>query len=358
MTKKRRKKIRRKRRSAPKPKLKKRKKRPAPKPRLKKRRPTRRPSRKKPRRKKPRPKPRPKSRLKRRPPTPKVREVLVSGPPLLLADVIAGRFFPPSEAPPRRSLADAIRAALPELPPKVAPPPRLPPAPPVLTEEQRDKLREIMAPEQMRAIEEALKPRLPPALPPSLPPPVPAPGKPVRKPRKPPVKAPPPVAIRVDVWTLIDRATEEGARRMMGRGHDGAASIAGNADGSIDAEVRVRAIPHGMKVNEILLDLEHSLRDLLGPGWPKGVAPAWISAGVRFPARPHEIDDEDFRKEYKVVRGLAEAFVHWQRQSKLAENFLTTRLIAKKLHAAGRLKPEQIIVRVHWNPDNNRPRRR
>lgn len=212
-----------------------------------------------------------------------------------------------------------------------------------------------MAPDQMRAIEEALRPRLPPALPPPV---LPAPPKPPKKPRKPPPKAPKPVAIRVDVWTIIDHAVEEGARRVMARGHDGAASIAGNADGSIDAEVRVRAIPHGILVNDILLDLEHALRDLLGPGWPKGVAPAWLSVGVRFPARGNEMDDADFRKEYKVVRGLAEAFVHWQRQSKLAENFVTARVVARRLHNAGRLKPEQIIVRVHWNPDNNRPRRR
>jgi hypothetical protein len=162
---------------------------------------------------------------------------------------------------------------------------------------------------------------------------------------------PAPKAIPVSTWTLIQAAIEQGARMLITRGYDAAEAIAGNADGSIDAEVRVRAIPHGVKVNEVLLDAEHALRDRLGPLM-------WISVGVRFPARPEEEKDEDFRKEYRVVRGLAEVYVHWQRHTKLADNFQTSRVITRRLRDVGRLKPEQVIIRIHWNPENRKPRRK
>lgn len=114
-----------------------------------------------------------------------------------------------------------------------------------------------------------------------------------------------------------------------------------NADGTIDAELRVKP-KRGQQVNDVFLDMESVSRP---------VPRTWVSTGVRYEPR----ESEEF---YVRFRGMSQANANYQRSSRLSLNFVTGRQINTAMQRRGRRKAEQVFLRIHWNESNKQPERK
>lgn len=119
-----------------------------------------------------------------------------------------------------------------------------------------------------------------------------------------------------------------------------------NMDGSVDGEMAVK-VPRGTSASDLITLIEESFNY-------KGFSPGiWISVGERFVIKE---DDEVYRRN----KGMHDASTYYRRakRSKLADAFLMARekITAGMEHKLGR-KADTVYVRLHWNPDNARPKR-
>lgn len=133
-----------------------------------------------------------------------------------------------------------------------------------------------------------------------------------------------------------------------------------NRDGSVDGEFRV-FIKRGVTPRDALLILETYFQ-------PR--AETWVSVGVRIPPRPQEkVTGQLVTKDGRPItrgKGIVEAGAYYQRSSRSGENFETVREgdgtkenkgIITNMADAGRLKPTQVYIRVHWNKMDVKPTR-
>jgi hypothetical protein len=163
-----------------------------------------------------------------------------------------------------------------------------------------------------------------------------------------------PVAARYAIEGMLNRAKrglenpEPGEAESLGlkQSLDISVSSFEYVSGSIDGMLTIRAIPRGVSVHKLLVYMESRFGE---------VPETFISVGLRYSA-PEGIKSADYR-----YRGLAVAHTNYQRSSlrrKIRENFGIARQVNENLTDKRRKKPEQIFVKVHWNPDNVRPERK
>lgn len=115
-----------------------------------------------------------------------------------------------------------------------------------------------------------------------------------------------------------------------------------NKDASVDGEVRF-TIPKGINLRDVLLLAENAMKV------PRG---QWLSVGF-----VHDISglSAEVMKRYLRYRGKARTQAYWSRSAKKALHFLTARRIARNIARKRRRKPEQVIIKLHWNPWREKP---
>jgi hypothetical protein len=119
-----------------------------------------------------------------------------------------------------------------------------------------------------------------------------------------------------------------------------------NLSGSVDGQLTVRAIPRGLRLHDLLLDME-----AMFPSVPE----SFVSVGLRYRGK-EGIKSADYRH-----KGMYVAHANYQRTAraiKIRENFLTARNIVNSLEEHNRNKPQQVVVNYHWNPEGRRPIRK
>ena len=162
-----------------------------------------------------------------------------------------------------------------------------------------------------------------------------------KKPKKKPEKKPKPRSKKGKAFEAIKKVMDF-AKACLKSDYAVDTRIHENKDGSIDSELRIKP-KRGQQVNDIFLDME---------GCVTAIPNTWVSTGIRY--KPRE------REEYYIrFKGLSQANSYYQRntQRKLATNFVTGRRINERMEVKGRRKPEQVIMRVHWNAKNTKPER-
>ena len=173
-----------------------------------------------------------------------------------------------------------------------------------------------------------------------------------------------------DILALIADATEAQIRDMLDKARSGLTStketanleikrpldvltrIHVNRDKSIDSELTI-IVPRGMSPRRMIVALER---------YTSKIPDTWVSVGVRVPPRPEEtvsglFVDLKSHKPKKRGKGAYQAGTYYQHSDSQKYNFATGRKIVSNFANAGRRKPEQVYIRIHWNPDNRKPTR-
>lgn len=114
-----------------------------------------------------------------------------------------------------------------------------------------------------------------------------------------------------------------------------------NKDGTADAELRI-SITKPADINSVLTEIEEQLTA------PKGV---WISVGFRYDVREGE-------PIYRRVGGMSQVQSHYRRGSRRQYAFAAAKKINKGLRKAGRLKATEILIRMHANLKDEKPKRK
>ena len=318
--------------------------------------------------------------VKKKPPLPPRRVPVKKKPPL----------------PPRRPPVKKKPPLPPRRPPtkKKPPPPRRPPVKKPLPPPRRPPVKK-KPPLPSRRVPVKKKPPLPSRRPPvKKKPPLPARRPPVKK--KPlPVKKKPPLLPRkkrrLPARELPAKKKPPKKRRyptFMGRaaaadelilsklgvmmgalvdaypGLDVGVKSFVNADGTVDGELRMRDLPDEWRTVDGMPDLVAALSDavhVMGafPTRPTMGGAFWVSFGLRFgPKDLREV--EEMAKAYKRFRGLFQVGAYHSPASVLSailNNALTIRHLVETMWEKRDLPPVQLLVRVVWTPDGQRPGR-
>lgn len=137
-----------------------------------------------------------------------------------------------------------------------------------------------------------------------------------------------------------------------------------NADGTVDAELRIGNLPSEWRSIEglplIVSALSEALRGMGAfPSEPTMGGAFWISFGVRFgPSSQKEI--LQFARIYKRFRGLLQIGVHYTSADALTgmlNNAAGIRMLIERLWQRRDLPPVQLLVRVTWTPKAGREQR-
>jgi hypothetical protein len=116
-------------------------------------------------------------------------------------------------------------------------------------------------------------------------------------------------------------------------------------DGSIDGEILL-PVGRGENPRQKIDDLERALSRRRLP------TDTFLATGFRFP--PSEGMD---RSAYDRHRGLFQVFTNFQYKASYPVAYATTIEIISRTTKRGYRKPQQILVRVHWNPEGIKPKR-
>ena len=120
------------------------------------------------------------------------------------------------------------------------------------------------------------------------------------------------------------------------------------ADDTVDGEFTIQ-VPRGTAVEDII----KQLRDAFGVD-PEGLGYGyWLSVGQRYVIKE---DDEVYRRH----KGMNEINTYYSRMrtSKIIPVFGSARTkMTRGAERKFRRKAESVFIRLHWNPDNEKPRR-
>lgn len=154
-------------------------------------------------------------------------------------------------------------------------------------------------------------------------------------------------------------------------------SVAENRDGTIDGEMRIYSIPRSLSTDRLLLGIEAAM-------WNLGKSPHrlskefWMSVGGLTDWGTKQEFEQEFERLLKAgydkatarheaqkarsplprYKGLGRVAMYPQRADNIHVNMLNARkrLFGPQVHR--RHKPEQILIRVYWNPDGKKPGKR
>ena len=156
-----------------------------------------------------------------------------------------------------------------------------------------------------------------------------------------------------------------------------AVTVHENRDGTIDGEIRIFNIPRALSTKNLLIHMEKSLWDL-GKSPHRLPKEFWISVGALTDWSGRQDFENDYqrllkagyskeeaRKEAQKARspmprykGLDRVGMWPQRASDIHINFISARKEVFGKNLTARHKPEQMLVRVYWNPWGKRPGKR
>ena len=137
-----------------------------------------------------------------------------------------------------------------------------------------------------------------------------------------------------------------------------------NSDGTVDAELRLRNLPDLWRTLEGQPSLGSALSEavrVMG-AFPRQTSMGgafWVSFGVRFGPK-NEAEVEMMAKFYKRFRGLFQVGVYHTTASAvpaILNNAATVRSLVESIWDKRDLPPAQVLVRIVWTPDGQRPGR-
>lgn len=115
-------------------------------------------------------------------------------------------------------------------------------------------------------------------------------------------------------------------------------------DGSIDGEWSV-PVPHGVPAEKLTFAMEEAFgRKPLGITY-------FIAYGVRYVIQ----SDDEIYQEFKGMNQIMTHYHRAEKRSKVVKVFITIRKILVTLAKKYRRKPSLLFIRLHWNPDNEKP---
>jgi len=305
--------------------------------------------------------------VKKKPPLPPRLPPVKKKPPLPL------RRPPAKKKPPLPARRPPVKKK-PPLPPRRPPVKKKPPLP--LRRPPAKKKPPLPARRPPVKKKPPLPPRRPPVkkkppLPPRRPP---AKKKPPLPARRPPAKKKPPKKRRYPTFMGRAAAADELILSKLGvmmgalvdayPGLDVGVKSFVNADGTVDGELRMRDLPDEWRTVDGMPDLVAALSDavhVMGafPARPLMGGAFWVSFGLRFgPKDLREV--EEMAKAYKRFRGLFQVGAYHSPASVLSailNNALTIRHLVETMWEKRDLPPVQLLVRVVWTPDGQRPGR-
>ena len=137
-----------------------------------------------------------------------------------------------------------------------------------------------------------------------------------------------------------------------------------NSDGTVDAELRLRNLPDLWRTLEGQPSLGSALSEavrVMGafPRQPSMGGAFWVSFGVRFGPK-NEAEVEMMAKFYKRFRGLFQVGAYHTTASAvpaILNNAATVRSLVESIWDKRDLPPTQVLVRIVWTPDGQRPGR-
>jgi histone H1/5 len=137
-----------------------------------------------------------------------------------------------------------------------------------------------------------------------------------------------------------------------------------NSDGTVDAELRLRNLPDLWRTLEGQPSLGSALSEavrVMGafPRQPSMGGAFWVSFGVRFGPK-NEAEVEMMAKFYKRFRGLFQVGAYHTTASAvpaILNNAATVRSLVESIWDKRDLPPAQVLVRIVWTPDGQRPGR-
>lgn len=149
------------------------------------------------------------------------------------------------------------------------------------------------------------------------------------------------------ISTRLTKEMKQSAEHLTAEGYVTDYRVHLNKDGTVDGELRVRP-KRGQEVTRIFLRMEENTKPMSA-----GKTDTWISAGTRYKPR----EKEEF---YIRFMGMSQANTNYSRNKGTfrATNLVGAREIHERMADRGRRKPEQVIMRVHWNKDNKQPTRK
>lgn len=143
---------------------------------------------------------------------------------------------------------------------------------------------------------------------------------------------------RAAVFETLEVTLEQAVQGLIADGYVANKRVHPNVDGTIDGELRVKP-KRGQEVRTILTRMEHYFIPVPG---------TWVSSGVRYYPR----EDERY---YSRFKGMSQAQAYFSEAPMTYINFATGKEIDTQMRKRGRKKAEQVFIRVHWNPANERP---
>jgi len=155
-----------------------------------------------------------------------------------------------------------------------------------------------------------------------------------------------------DTIAIIEPEIDAGLKSMI------------NADGTMDVELRLRNLPELWRTYDGQPSLGSALSEavrVMGafPRQPAMGGAFWVSFGVRFGPK-NEAEVEMMAKFYKRFRGLFQVGAYHTTASALPailNNAASIRSLVENIWEKRDLPPAQVLVRIVWTPDGQRPGR-
>lgn len=145
---------------------------------------------------------------------------------------------------------------------------------------------------------------------------------------------------KMEEWASKLRTIEEAGRIGVRRPLDITVNVVTNRDQSVDAELLVRVIPRGVRVEDVVTAIER---------YAEPIEDTFVTNGIIYPVK----GDDPI---YIFNAGMSQAETYYQKSSELPENFGTVREIIHNMEKAGRRKAERLFIRYHWNPEDKNPK--
>ncbi len=153
-------------------------------------------------------------------------------------------------------------------------------------------------------------------------------------------------ATTVDEAYATIEARLNDAKDQLPQGYDGKVMLHVYADGSVDGELYVK-VPRGLSTGDVELEMYEAFEQVaVGQRY-------WISSGARYKV---ETDDE----RYKRFKGMTQVSTNYQRAVRaniVEEHLIVQEKLIKGMDRSFGQEAHSVFIRLHWNPEDIKPKR-
>lgn len=123
-----------------------------------------------------------------------------------------------------------------------------------------------------------------------------------------------------------------------------------NADGSVSGEIKI-PLHSRLSAKRVLLDMGDAVKGVRRAG-------VWEQVGFTFEPTAKTRTREEWQKYNRSRGGMGRLGTYYRRRDKLGNSILTARDLVDKVQRRKRGTVNQVYVRLHWDPEGNRPSKR